>query len=187
MSVAVSVICHFNEVNVISHQEGIGMAEKQERETRSVTRLDPFDELEAFARWSPFRELGRHGRLGRLMEEMFGERALARGEHAPALDIHETDSEYVVSVELPGVRKEDISVEFTDGVLSVRGEKTSGGKEEKKERSRWVERVYGAFHRSFTLPPNAASDRIDASFKDGVLTLRIAKVEQTKPKTIAIK
>jgi HSP20 family protein len=162
------------------------MAEKQERETRSVTRLDPFDELEAFARWSPFRELGRHGRLGRLMEEMFGERALARGEHAPALDIHETEAEYVVSVELPGVRKEDISVEFTDGVLSVRGEKTSG-KEEKKERSRWVERVYGSFHRSFTLPPNAASDRIDASFKDGVLTVRIPKVEQTKPKTIAIK
>jgi|SRR5215469_6133547 len=162
------------------------MAEKQERETRSVTRLDPFDELEAFARWSPFRELGRHGRIGRLMEEMFGERALARGEHAPALDIHETEAEYVVSVELPGVRKEDISVEFTDGVLSVRGEKTSG-KEEKKERSRWVERVYGSFHRSFTLPPNAASDRIDASFKDGVLTVRIPKVEQTKPKTIAIK
>ena len=162
------------------------MAEKQESESRSLTRWDPFEDLEAFARWSPFRELGRHGRLSRLMEEMFGGRSVARGDLAPALDIHESDTEYVVTVELPGVRKEDVSVEVTEGVLSVRGEKTSG-KEEKKERSRWVERVYGSFHRSFTLPANASSDRIDASFKDGVLTVRIPKVEQTKPKTIAVK
>jgi len=162
------------------------MAEKQESQARSLTRWDPFEDLEAFTRWSPFRELGRHGRLSRLMEEMFGGRSLAHGELAPALDIHESETEYVVSVELPGVRKEDVSVEVTEGALSIRGEKTSG-KEEKKERSRWVERVYGSFHRSFTLPANVSSDRIDASFKEGVLTVRIPKVEQTKPKTIAIK
>jgi len=162
------------------------MAQKQEGEVKGLSRWDPLDELEAFARWSPFRELGHHGRLNRLMEEMFGGRLFTRGEHAPALDIHESDTEYVVSVELPGVRKEDVSVEVNEGVLSVRGEKTSG-REEKKERSRWVERSYGSFHRAFTLPANAAPDRIDASFKDGVLTLRIAKVEQTKPKTIAVK
>ncbi|HME73159.1 MAG TPA: Hsp20/alpha crystallin family protein [Myxococcota bacterium] len=162
------------------------MAEKQERETKSLARWDPFEDLEAFARWSPFRELARHGRLSRFVEELFGERSLARGEHTPALDIHEGDTEYVVTVELPGVRKEDVSVEVTEGVLSVRGEKTSG-KEEKKERSRWVERIYGSFHRAFTLPANAASDRIDASFKDGVLTVRIPKLEQTKPKTVAVK
>ena len=162
------------------------MPEKQEKkETKSLARWDPFVDLESFARWSPFRELGRTGRLGRFMEEMFGER-FARGEHAPALDIHESETEYVVAIELPGVRKEDVSVEITEGVLSIRGEKTSG-REEKKERSRWVERVYGSFHRAFTLPPNAASDRIDASFKDGVLTVRIPKLEQTKPKTIAVK
>jgi HSP20 family protein len=160
------------------------MAEKQERESSSLTRWDPFEE--AFARWSPFRELARQGRFGRLLDEMLGERPFARGEHLPALDVHESDTEYVVTVELPGVRKEDVSVEFAEGVLTVRGEKTSG-KEEKKERSRWVERVYGSFHRSFTLPANAVSDRIDASFKDGVLTVRIPKVEQTKPKTIAVK
>jgi len=162
------------------------MAEKQEREGRSLTRWDPFEELESFARSSPFRELGRHGRLSRIMEEMFGERALARGEHSPALDIHESDHEYVLTLELPGVRKEDVSVDVNEGVLSVRGEKTSG-REEKKERSRWVERTYGSFHRALTLPANAAHDRIDAAFKDGVLTVRIPKVEQSKPKTIAVK
>lgn len=162
------------------------MPEKQEKkEAKSLARWDPFEDLEAFGRWSPFRELGRHGRLGRLVEEMFGER-FARGEHAPALDIHESESEYVVTIELPGVRKEDVSVEITEGVLNIHGEKTSG-REEKKERSRWVERVYGSFQRAFTLPANAASDRIDASFKDGVLIVRIPKLEQTKPKTIAVK
>lgn len=160
------------------------MAEKEGREVRSLARWDPFEE--AFARWSPFRELGRHGRLSRFMEEMPGERPFAHGQHAPALDIHETETEYVVTVELPGVQKEDVSVEVTEGVLTVRGEKTSG-KDEKKAQSRWVERVYGSFHRAFTLPANAASDRIDASFKDGLLTVRIPKLEQSKPKTIAVK
>ncbi len=162
------------------------MTEQEKKEAKSLARWDPFEDLETLARWSPFRELGRYGRLRRFMEEMFGERALARGEHVPALDLHESDDAYLVSVELPGVRKEDVRVEITEGVLSVRGEKTSG-REEKKERSRWVERVYGSFHRALTLPANAASDRIDASFKDGVLTLRSPKLEETKPKAIAIK
>lgn len=162
------------------------MTEPQQKESQSLTRWDPFEELEAFARWSPFRELGRHGRLRRFMDEIFGERSLARGEPLPALDIHESDAEYVVTVELPGVSKDEVTVEVNDGVLTVRGEKTSD-KEEKKERSRWVERVYGSFHRAFTLPANAAGDRIDASFKNGLLTVRIPKLEKTKPKTIAVK
>ena len=162
------------------------MTEKQERETKSLSRWDPFQDLEASALWSPFRELGPQGRLRRFVDEMFGERSRARGEHIPALDIHESDTEYVVTVELPGIRKEDVTVEVNEGVLSVRGEKTSS-KEEKKEQSRWVERVYGSFHRAFTLPANAAGDRIDASFKDGLLTVRIPKLEKSKPKTIAVK
>ena len=162
------------------------MAETREQET-GLARWEPFGELEAFARWDPFRALMGPGRLSRLMEEMLGgERPFARGELVPALDLHETDSEYVVTVELPGVRKEDVSVEMTEGVLTVRGERKSE-REEKKERSRWVERSYGSFSRSFTLPANATPDRIDASYKDGILTLRIGKREETKPKTIAIK
>ena len=162
------------------------MAEKHEPEIKALSRWDPFSELEAFTRWDPFHALVGRGRFSRLMEEMFGERSFARKELVPSLDLHETDSEYVVTVELPGVRKEDVTVEMTEGVLTVRGEKKSE-REEKKERSRYIERSYGSFSRSFTLPANAARDRIDASFKDGVLTLRIAKLEETKPKTIAIK
>ncbi|HBZ69465.1 MAG TPA: hypothetical protein DEP35_06935 [Deltaproteobacteria bacterium] len=163
------------------------MAEKHEQETKGLARWDPFGELEAFTRWDPFRALMGRGRLSRLMEEVFGERPFARGELVPALDLHEADNEYVVTVELPGVRKEDVSVEMTDGVLTVRGEKKSEREEKKGERTRWVERSYGSFSRSFTLPANATPDRIDASYKDGILTLRIGKREETKPKTIAIK
>jgi HSP20 family protein len=163
------------------------MAEKPEQETKALSRWDPFGELEAFTRWDPFRALMGRGRLSRLFEDMFRERPFARGELLiPVLDLNETDNEYVVTVELPGVRKEDVSVEITEGVLTVRGEKKSE-REEKKERSCWAERSYGSFSRSFTLPANAVPDRIDTSYKDGILMLRIEKREETKPKRIAIK
>jgi HSP20 family protein len=163
------------------------MAEKHEPEMRALTRWEPFGEFEALTRWDPFRALVGRGRFSRLIEDLLGERPFARGELlAPALDLNETDGEYVITVELPGVCKEDVTVEMTEGVLTVRGQKKSE-REEKKERSRWVERSYGSFSRSFMLPANATPDRIDASYKDGILTLRIGKREETKPKTIAIK
>ena len=162
------------------------MAEKTEKETKGVVRWDPFRELEELTRGWPFRELQGRRRFGRLLDELFGEVPAARGALAPALDITESDNEYVVTVELPGVKKEDLSVEMNEGILTIRGEKKSE-REEKKERSHWVERTYGSFGRAFTLPPNAAGDRVDASFKDGVLTLKIAKTEAAKPKTIAVK
>ena len=162
------------------------MAEKAEKETKGVARWDPFSELEEFARGWPFRELQGRRRFGRLLDEIFGEAPAVRGALSPALDITESDHDYVVTVELPGVKKEDLSIEMNEGILTIRGEKKSE-REEKKERSHWVERTYGSFSRAFTLPPNAAGDRIDASFKDGVLTLRIAKTEAAKPKTIAVK
>jgi HSP20 family protein len=70
--------------------------------------------------------------------------------------------------------------------MTIRGEKRSE-REEKKEQSRWVERCYGSFSRSFTLPANSSADRVNASFKDGVLTVELPKVEAAKPKTIAVK
>jgi HSP20 family protein len=164
------------------------MAEKPQKEAKSVARWDPFREIEEFTRgWPfPFREFPSRRRFGRLLDEIFGELPAARGALAPALDITESENEYVVTVELPGVKKEDLSVELNEGVLSIHGEKKSE-REEKKERTHWVERSYGSFSRAFTLPPNVAGDRIDASFQDGVLTLRLAKAEAAKPKTIAVK
>ena len=156
-----------------------------ERETRSVTRRDPFEELDIFSGWNPFRELGlAPGRWTRL----FGEPGslATRGRLAPSVDIAEDDDRYVVTAELPGSKKEDITVEMKDQVLTIRGEKRNE-REEKKEHSRWVERSYGSFSRSFALPANADADRIKAEFREGVLTVEVPKAEEVKPRAISIK
>jgi len=105
---------------------------------------------------------------------------------APAVDVSEDETGYTISVELAGVKKEDVTVEVHENVLSIRGEKKSE-REEKKEKTHWVERSYGSFSRSFTLPPTALSAELKASFKEGVLTIEIPKQEQVKPRQIAIK
>jgi HSP20 family protein len=104
----------------------------------------------------------------------------------PAVDVRENDQRYAVTVELPGVRKEDVQVELENGMLTIRGEKTSE-REEKQEQCRYSERSYGSFSRSFSLPSDADADRLEASFKDGVLSLTIPRIEQVKPRAIAIK
>jgi HSP20 family protein len=139
------------------------------------------DELDFFRRWSPLRDLG-SGRLSRLFEEPMA-RSAAR--LAPAVDIAEHDDGYVVTAEIPGATREDVTVEAHDGVLTLRGEKRSE-REGKKEQSRWVERSYGSFSRSFTLPANADTEKVAASFKDGVLTVEIPKAAEQKPKVIRI-
>lgn len=104
----------------------------------------------------------------------------------PAIDVAETESEYVVTVELPGCKREDVSLEVRGDVLSVRGEKRNE-RASRKEQALWMERRYGAFSRSLVLPPSAAGDRIAASFCDGVLAIEIPKREEAKPKQIAIR
>jgi HSP20 family protein len=161
--------------------------EKSEKQSSRVARWDPFAELEGFERWTPFRELAApHGRLARLLEGVLGEAPRLPRAFAPAVDIHEDEKQYTVTVELPGGKKDDVQVEIEEGVLSIHGEKKSE-REEKKEQRRWVERSYGSFTRSFTLPANADAERVDASFKEGVLTLVIPKTEVAKPRAIAIK
>ena len=105
---------------------------------------------------------------------------------APAVDVTEDEKAYKITVELPGVKKEDVSVEVHDNVLSVRGEKKSE-REERKDKTHWVERSYGSFSRSFTLPPTAVSEELRASFNDGVLSVESPKKEEAKPRQIAIK
>lgn len=155
------------------------MAEERER---SLTRLDPFEDLDFFRGWRPF-----PSRLGRLFDEMWGERGVRGGSRLlPAVDIAEDDDQYVVTVEVPGARKGDVTVELHENVLTIRGEKKSE-REGKKEQSRWVERSYGSFSRSFTLPSNADPNRVQASFKDGILSIEIGKAEEAKPKVISVK
>jgi len=151
-------------------------------ETKAVKRWNPFrDELvfpEGLLRdWDlPF------GRLSRRLEEL-GKRAAPL---SPAVDLSEDDKSYIVTAELPGVGKDDVTVELNEDVLTIRGEKKSE-REEKKDRSHWVERSYGSFARSFTLPPTAQAEELKASFKDGVLRIEIPKKEAAKPRQISIK
>lgn len=146
----------------------------------SVEVMDPWRSL--LGDW-PFA-----GRLGRPWDELLQAAPWAgRGRGlVPALDVGENDHHYAISVELPGARKEDVHVELHEGVLTIRGEKTSE-REEKQEQSRYVERSYGSFSRSLRLPPDADVEHLDASFKDGVLAITVPKTEAAKPRTIAIK
>jgi HSP20 family protein len=162
------------------------VGEMAEKETRSLARWDPFEELDLFSGWSPFREYGPlAGRLARLLGEPGGAMGV-RGRFAPSVDISEDDDRYVVTVELPGSKKDDVTVEMKDRVLTIRGEKRNE-REQKKEQNRWIERSYGSFSRSFTLPANAVADRVKAGFDHGVLTIEVPKAEEAKPKVIAIK
>ena len=143
-------------------------------------------------RWNPFRDEFSlpdvlrdwpFGRLARRMEEQGGTRY---GVLSPAVDLSEDERCYTVTVELPGVKKDEVTVELQDDVLTIRGEKKSE-REEKKGKSHWIERSYGSFSRSFTLPPSAQADQMKADFKDGVLSVEIPKREQAKTRQIAIK
>ena len=102
------------------------------------------------------------------------------------MDVAEDDDQYVITLELAGASKDDVTIEAHDDVLTIRGEKRSE-REEKEEHRRYVERTYGSFARSFSLPANANADAIRASFADGVLTVEVPKQAEKKPKTIAVK
>jgi HSP20 family protein len=137
-------------------------------------------------RWEPFRDV----------EEMFRQyspqfaRSLRRsgdaaGEWAPVADISETDKEFVIKAELPEVRKEDVKVTLDDGVLTIAGERRHE-KEHQDANEIRVERCYGTFSRSFSLPENIDASAIRAETRDGVLRVRIPKTAPTTPKSIAI-
>jgi HSP20 family protein len=105
---------------------------------------------------------------------------------SPALDVSEDKEKYLVAVELPGLKKEDLQVVVHDGVLTVSGERKSE-KEVQDGTVHRSERSYGKFSRSITLPSAVSADRVGASFKDGVLSIEIPKVEEAKPKNIEVK
>ena len=119
----------------------------------------------------------------RLMDEVFG-RVLGNGVTgwAPTLDVRETDEEYLVLVDLPGVKPEDVTIELNDQVLSISGTRVPI---EIGEAQR-VERPYGSFVRNLTLPQGVDADKIVADYTDGVLTLHVPKPAETAPKKIAI-
>lgn len=141
----------------------------------------------AIVRWDPFRDLFGIKRdldrfLGRWDDDEEASMALWR----PAVDIYESEENMVLRAELPGMAKEDVKINVENNVLTLRGERKFDS-EVKKENYQRIERAYGSFCRSFTLPTNIDKSKIEASFKDGVLEVTMPKSEEAKPKEIDIK
>jgi HSP20 family protein len=139
-------------------------------------------------RWDPFRELEAiQARLNRTFGEYTGNGDdLSLTEWAPAVDVQETDKEYLVKADLPEVKKEDVKVEFEDGMLTVEGERKQE-KEEKDKKFHRIERRYGKFVRRFTLPSEVDGAKVSAEFKEGVLNVHLPKAANAKPKAITVK
>jgi HSP20 family protein len=104
----------------------------------------------------------------------------------PAVDIAEHENDYVVKVELPGVSKDDVKITMQENILTIHGEKRQE-KETKDSNFHRVERSYGSFQRSFTLPTTVKSEKIEASYNDGILAVTLPKAEESKPKQIEVK
>jgi HSP20 family protein len=134
---------------------------------------------------APFFSLRRD--IDRLFEDVMG-RDGAQGGWAPAVDVREDENALVLELEIPGVSPEQVEVTAENGVLTIRGEKRSERREDDEKR-RWhlVERSYGAFHRAFQLPKGVDEGQIEASFDQGVLTVRVPKSALPQPRKIEIR
>lgn len=148
---------------------------------------------EPSARWNPWKELeDMEKRLstifGRSPAATSGEKkeAISVAEWSPLVDIAEDEKEYLVKAELPEMKKEEIKINVQDDVLSISGERKYE-KEEKGKKYHRVERAYGSFMRSFTLPEDADGSKVSAEYKDGVLKIHLPKSEKAKPKAIEVK
>jgi HSP20 family protein len=139
-------------------------------------------------RWEPFAGLSNiHSMFNDLFDENFG-RQWSRpdsGKWYPAVDVLKSKDAYMIRAELPGMKREDISLEVKDGTLTLSGERKSEKPAEGVEYRR-VERVNAKFWRSFTLPETVKHDAIEATYKDGVLEVRVPKAEEVKPRQIEI-
>ena len=150
----------------------------------------------AIVRWEPFRNLaGLQDRMNRLFDDSFrgmglphteGEEDWALGgTWAPAVDIYEQEGDIVLKAELPGIDPKNVDIRIENNVLTLRGERKVD-QQVKRESYHRVERAYGAFTRSFTLPAVVDQERIKADYRDGVLSVTLPKREEAKPKQINI-
>ena len=151
--------------------------------------------MNGLVRWNPSREMDD---LQRRMTSLFDWSPFRRSsltaddenitvpEWAPLVDIAEDDKEYLIKVELPEVQKDDVKVTVESGTLTISGERKAE-KEQKGRKFHRVERYYGRFERSFSIPDDAEADDVKAEFKDGVLRVHLAKCEKARPKQIEVK
>lgn len=147
--------------------------------------------MTALMRWDPFRELEEMSdRLNRMVTRPAtrtnGKESLTVADWMPTVDISETAGEYVIQAELPEVKKDDVKVTLEEGVLTIQGQRRQE-KDEKTTKYHRIERSYGTFVRSFSLPDQVNESGVKAEFKDGVLNLHIPKSEKAKPRAIEVK
>jgi HSP20 family protein len=139
-------------------------------------------------RWDPFRELDA---LSSRMNQLFPATVrrnddVTFADWAPAVDVQETDKEYLVKADLPEIKKEDMKIAIDDGVLSMEGERKQE-KEEKNKKFHKVERVYGKFVRRMALPSDVDETKVSAEFKDGVLNVHLPKAPTARPHSVDVK
>jgi HSP20 family protein len=145
----------------------------------------------AFARWTPMGHLQSfQDEMNRMVNQFFrggngGEQGWSAGTWTPPVDIYDADDALVLTAELPGVFKDDVSIEIHNNTLILRGERKPAA-DMHQDRSYRVERAYGPFQRSFVLPTTVDQEHVQATYHDGVLELRLPKSEAAKPKRIAI-
>jgi len=162
-----------------------------DKETTAETARKEVIVMNTLTSWEPFTQMeDMQNRLsslfGRAPARRGNGKELAIADWAPLADITEDDKEYIIKAELPDVKKEDVKVAVENGVLTISGERKFE-KEEKKRKYHRVERAYGTFVRSFTLPDDANASNVKAEFKDGILTVHLPKSEHAKPKHIDVK
>ncbi|GBD02705.1 Spore protein SP21 [bacterium HR18] len=146
--------------------------------------------MTSLVRFAPMAELRRlQQEMDRLFDTFFGREAEATEEApvvwVPRADLAETEDAYLIHLDLPGMNKEELSITYQDGTLAVSGERKTETKEEKANFVR-LERSYGRFYRSFTLPKAVDDKRIEAKYENGVLTIRLPKAEASKARRIEI-
>lgn len=149
--------------------------------------------MNAMTKWNPFKEMED---LSNRLSTIWGlspsrlangkDETLTVADWTPLVDISEDDKEYVIKAELPEIDRKDVRVKVEHGVLTITGERRIE-KEEKDKRYHRVERVYGNFARSFTVPDDADPEKVTAEYKDGVLRVHLAKAPHALPKTIDVK
>ena len=140
-------------------------------------------------RWEPFRELNTlQDRLNRLFQDSYARGAdelMTAGSFVPAVDVYEDEHAITLKVEVPGIEQKDLDIRLENNTLTVRGERKFE-QEEKEENFHRIERRYGAFARSFTLPETVDTDKVSADYENGVLRIQMGKRAEAKPKQIKV-
>ena len=145
--------------------------------------------MTVLTRWEPFRELNTlQDRMNRLFRDSVAEaqdQTLATSAFAPAVDVYEDEHNITLKIEVPGIDEKDIDVRIENNTLTVHGERKFE-KEEKEENFRRVERQYGSFTRSFTVPTTVDAEKVSANYDKGILKITLAKKAEAKPKQIKV-